>query len=78
MNVSNQANVFLMFEIYFCMFHCQPSPVRLELKIRNTLLDEFMSQEGIFLTAVKNLLSNHGYGDVQANVHSITQDEHLV
>ena len=37
-----------------------------------------MNQEGVFLTAVKNLLSNHGYGNVQANVHSITQDEHLV
>ena len=48
------------------------------MKIRNTPLDEFMNQQGIFLTSVKNLLSNHGYGNVQANIHSITQDEHLV
>ena len=37
-----------------------------------------MNHEGTFLTAVKNLLSSRGYGDVQANVHSISQDEHLV
>lgn len=50
----------------------------LEIKIRNILHDQFMSQQHNFLTNMEVLLSNRGYGDVQADVHSMYQDEHLV
>lgn len=54
------------------------SPVLLKMKIRNTQSKEFTSQQDSFLTNVKNVLSRRGYGDVDAGVHSISQDEHLV
>ena len=48
------------------------------MKIRNTQREEFVNQQDAFLTSVKDFLSSRGYGDVQANINSITQDEHLV